>query len=781
MLSESLLMWAVPGLLTVALVVLAARRALRGRAPAQVVPHETSSVPGPGLLSLPRLAQSSPAGLVHSSSTGMAQTGPEALARPTPDEVDYLRQTLGALYQHLDDQNSQVRAIIDTAAEGIIVVDDQGCIDTFNPAAELLFGYMAQEAHGQHLSQFLPSIITEQGVPRVMRGEQEMAGIHGNGCVIPMSVRVSMMQLNAKPTYTCLVADISERKVAAEKLMNAEARYRDLVETAHDLVWSVDPQGRWTYLNNAARTIYGYDPEEMIGCPMSGAQSPKYVAQDATAFVELLNGKELLHYETVHVDRHGKAHNLSFNAKPSLDADGKVVRISGTARDITKQKAFERQLAYQAEHDSLTGLFNRRYFQQELERLVARVARSGASCALFYIDLDQFKYINDTLGHAAGDRLLIEVSRLLQSHLREGDLFARFGGDEFTVLLYNVDTDNALRVAEHLRSLLEAYKFFDAGSVYNVTASLGVAMIDNNILAADECLAQADMAANVAKSRGRNQAYLHNPLDGGKAGMAADMGWAARVRQTLEQDRFHFVYQPIMSLADGQARDYEVLVRMRCDDGHIILPGGFLPAAERFGLIHGVDRWVVSKAITELARLHEAGNKVGFSINLSGRAFEDVTLLPLIRDLLRDTALNPTWVTFEITETAAIANLSAAINFIGALKDIGCHFALDDFGAGFSSFIYLKHLPVDKLKIDGSFVQGLVNGLVDQVMVQSMNQVAHALGKITIAEFVENQQTLDLLKQYGVDFVQGYHVGQPMSAIHTPDYVTGAREVHSAF
>ncbi len=770
-------MWATPGLLAVILAGLVVRNMLR-RAPGQTVTFDASrDAPSPAaakaLLPPPRQLQSTTPPTIQSNLPDVIPINLHG-----QDEVGYLRQALDTVSRHLGDQHAQVRAIIETAAEGIIAVNDQGCIDTFNPAAELLFGCSTQEAYGQHLSRFLPSILTAQGLPRVMRGEQEAEGIHANGCVIAISARVSVMQLNSRLMYTCLVADISERKAAAEKLMHAEARYRDLVETAHDLVWSADTQGRWTYLNKAARTIYGLDPDEMIGCLMSGVYSPTHAAQDAAAFAELLNGKELFHYETVHVDRNGKAHNLSFNAKPYVDAEGKVVRSSGTARDITKQKAFERQLAYQAEHDSLTGLFNRRYFQQELERLVARVARSGASCALFYIDLDQFKYINDTLGHAAGDRLLIEVSRLLQSHLREGDLFARFGGDEFTVLLYNVDNDNAARVAEYLRSLLEAYKFFDAGSVYNITASVGIAMIDNSILTADECLAQADMAANVAKSRGRNQAYMHDPLAGGKADMAADMGWAARVRQTLEQDRFHFMYQPIMSLADGQTHDYEVLVRMRCDDGHVILPSGFLPAAERFGLIHSVDRWVVAKAIQELARLHETGRKVGFSINLSGRAFEDAALLPLIRDLLRDTALNPARVTFEITETAAIANLSAAINFISVLKDMGCQFALDDFGAGFSSFIYLKHLPVDKLKIDGSFVQGLANGLVDQAMVQSMNQVAHALGKITIAEFVETQQTLDLLKQYGVDFVQGYHVGQPMAALNTPASMAGLRGKH---
>ncbi len=362
---ESLLMWAVPGLLAVVLMVLVVHSAVRGREPEQAGSHEklTPSLQSLGLNSA--AFSNEQAGL--NTAPAPVQSSPQG-----QDDVGYLRHTLSTVFQHLGDQNSHVRAIIETVAEGIIVVNDQGCIDTFNPAAEQLFGYTAQEAYGQPLSRLLPSIITMQQVLNVTRGKQEVAGIHANGCVIAMSVRVSMMQLDARCMYTCLVSDISERKAAAEKLMNAEARYRDLVETAHDLVWSVDTQGRWIYLNKAARDIYGYDPEEMIGCLMSEVQSPKHVAQDAGAFAELLNGKELLHYETVHVDRNGKAHNLSFNAKPYVDADGKVVRSSGTARDITKQKAFELQLAYQAEHDSLTGLFNRRYFQQELERLVAR-------------------------------------------------------------------------------------------------------------------------------------------------------------------------------------------------------------------------------------------------------------------------------------------------------------------------------------------------------------------------------------------------------------------------
>ena len=272
---------------------------------------------------------------------------------------------------------------------------------------------------------------------------------------------------------------------------------------------------------------------------------------------------------------------------------------------------------------------------------------------------------------------------------------------------------------------------------------------------------ELDLACNMAKQQGRNRAHLYNPADLDKDDMAADMEWAAQVREMLEHDRFQLVYQPIVSVNDGEILDYEVLVRMVCDDGKVILPGGFMPAAERFGLIHSVDRWIVKRAILQLSKMHQHGQLANFSINLSGKAFEDHTLLPMIQDLLNTTNLDPGYITFEITETAAIANLAAAEQFISALKDIGCLFALDDFGSGFSSFAYLKHLAVDKLKIDGSFVKGMAHSSVDQAMVESMNQVAHALGKQTVAECVENAETLVILKEMGIDRAQGNYIGRP--------------------
>jgi len=677
------------------------------------------------------------------------------------DEIGFVTQILGKLFRQLGEQESHMRAVVETAAEGIIVVDRKGRVRTFNPAAEKLFGYTAAEIRQHALQPLLPELFDAEHDIRLVAGERELEGRHRNGSRVQMSVRVSPMRCNGERLYTCMVADITRRKAMEHQLRDAESRYRDLVETSHDMVWTLDTEGRLSYVNRACATIYGYQPREMLQRHLHEFRSPDHPPADRTAVDALLTGEDAVHFETVHLDSENRPHFLNISARSHKDAAGRVQHISGITRDVTEQKAFQHQLSYNAEHDPLTGMFNRNYFQEELERTVARTARNGTSCALFYVDLDQFKYINDTLGHAAGGRLLVDIAALLSMHVREGDLLARFGGDEFTLLLYNIGKRDVLRAAENFRALCDDYRFNVDDKSWNVSASIGIAMIDRHTASAEEVLSHADLACNMAKQQGRNRVNLYNPADLGKADMQADMSWATQVRDMLEHDRFQLVYQPIVNTVSDEVVDYEVLVRMVCDDGQLILPGGFMPAAERFGLIHSVDRWIVRRAIQELAALRSDGRRVSFSINLSGKAFEDETLLPLIRTLLDEGGLDPTWVTFEITETAAIANLAAAEAFISALKDIGCQFALDDFGSGFSSFAYLKHLPVDKLKIDGAFVKGMAHSSVDQAMVESMNQIAHALGKLTVAECVENGETLKILREMGVDRAQGNYVGLP--------------------
>ncbi len=686
------------------------------------------------------------------------------LLRPQSlDEIGYLVQMLGNVFKRLVEQESHVTAIVDHAAEGIIVLDEKHTIGTFNPAAEHLFGYMHHEISGKPIRWLIPELDTHSLEGNNTDNEHELIGRNRNGSSVPIRVRTSQMLRDEQIYYTLLVADISEQQAAQNLLLEAESRYRNLVETAHDLVWSLDPEGRWIYLNNAVTDIYGYKPEEMLGQHFIQIQAPESKERDDIAFEQLLAGKDLVQYETVHLDKEGNHRYISFNARPMLNDAGDVVSICGTARDITEQKLFEKELTYQTQHDNLTGLYNRSYFQSELERVTSRIARSAAECALLYLDLDQFKYVNDTLGHAAGDRLLKECTEVLRKNIRDGDLLARFGGDEFTILLYNIDHDHALPVAENIRSMFEHYRFNDSGKTINVTCSIGLSMIDNDTESAEEALSHADLACNISKTQGRNCVHEFTEQDTEQSAMAEDMGWISLVRDAIDNDQFKLLYQPIINLSTDEVHGYEVLLRLPTEDGKSIKPGGFIPAAERFGLIHSLDQWAVRHAMERLAELHADNFSTQFAINLSGRAVEDPKLIKLIKDILNTTGLNPASITFEITETTAINNLQAARSFIGNLKDLGCKMSLDDFGSGFCSFTYLKHLPVDSLKIDGSFIQALAHSEVDQAMVKSMNQVAHALGKTTIAEFVENHETMLLLKEYGIDFAQGHYLGRPRS------------------
>ncbi len=683
------------------------------------------------------------------------------------DEIGFLVQTLNRLFHRLGEQDEYVQAIVEHAAECIIVINESQHIEMFNPAAEQLFGYSAHEINHRELSWLLPNITLpkESGTKKIIR--QEIEAAHRSGSKLMLSMHISQMRMNNTLYYILLVGDVTERKATEIMLLEAEERYRNLVVTAHDLVWSMDVKGNWTYLNAAAQHIYGYDAKELLNKPFNFLQPSESKNRDDRAFQSVVEGNELLGYETIHLDKDGRSRHISFNACPHIGADGKVQYITGTARDITEQKEYETELTYQTQHDKLTTLKNRSFFQEELECLISRTTRSGETSALIYLDLDQFKYVNDTIGHAAGDELLIEVSQLLKDKLREGDLLARFGGDEFTILIYNTNEHAIDIVAHNLLRFFESYRFFSKSQLFNITCSMGITIIDNETQSAESALSHADIACNIAKKQGRNCFHIYDPANKQLDGMAEDMGWASRVKNAYENDLFSLVYQPIVSIEHGMVEDYEVLLRMDLDDGQRILPGGFIPAAERFGLINNVDRWTVSRAMHSLVKLHEQNPNIRFAINLSGRAFEDKELLPMIQGILDNTGLEPTCLTFEITETAAIANIAAAKKFIAKLKDMGCQFALDDFGTGFCSFAYLKNLPVDKLKIDGSFVQSLDTSKVDSVMVQSMNQIAHALGKQTIAEFVQNEKTLNILREYGVDYAQGHYFGKPSATIET--------------
>jgi diguanylate cyclase (GGDEF)-like protein len=438
------------------------------------------------------------------------------------------------------------------------------------------------------------------------------------------------------------------------------------------------------------------------------------------------------------------------------------------------------RLQHMADHDALTNLYNRAYFHSELERVVERAKHvHTASCALLYIDLDNFKYVNDTMGHAAGDQLLIEVAGLLRKRTRKGDMIARFGGDEFLVLLYDTQQLTAAEVAEAFRQQLSDYVFTQGGKRVDLACSVGIAMIGADTHSADDALAKADLACHLAKRQGRNQAYMFNPADEAKmSSMSADIGWSRRIREAIEHDRFTLVFQPIVETRSRKVIAREALIRMRDENEQLVMPAGFLPSAERFGLSTEIDKWVIRNAIRMLARQPSREQEICLSINLSAQTLTDSSICDLIGMQMSDYNLNPAQLMFEVTETVAISDLATAEAFLATLKDMGCKTALDDFGSGFTSFAYLKELPVDIIKMDGRYVKNMAEDPMDQAMVKSITDIVHVLGMRTVAEFVEDEACLKLLAGYGVDFAQGYYLGRPQP-LKTQDS-PGAIPIHTA-
>jgi diguanylate cyclase (GGDEF)-like protein len=421
--------------------------------------------------------------------------------------------------------------------------------------------------------------------------------------------------------------------------------------------------------------------------------------------------------------------------------DGVVVSLHGTHQDVTDRKRMEAQLEYQAVHDPLTGLFNRRQFSDELERALRFASRYGRAGAVLMIDIDDFKLVNDTHGHAVGDQLLKSVAAAIAGRARETDLVARLGGDEFTVVLPEAGIEDAREAAEDIRLTI--------GQGSSAKLSIGVAPFDGSTeLVADDILIAADMALYQAKHDGKNRVAVYT----GEAKGA--MSWVERIRAAIDNDRLVLYAQPMIDLASGEVSHKELLIRMVGDDGEMILPGAFLPTAERVGLITEIDRWVTREGL----RLAKHGERV--SINLAGPSIGDAEVMEMVRAAINE-GVEPAHLIFEITETGAMTNMEASRDFVSTLNDFGCGVALDDFGTGFGSFTYLKHLPTSHLKIDTEFVRDILANSTDREVVKSITDVAHSLGKRTVAEGVENAETLEVLRAYGVDCAQGWFVGPP--------------------
>jgi len=557
----------------------------------------------------------------------------------------------------------------------------------------------------------------------------------------------------------------------ASRLRETEHATRELlgyvVESSDDAIVTKSETGMITSWNRAAERLYGYAAAEVIGRNVSMIEPPDRKGEQAAILRRVFGDETVGQLETERVRKDGSTITVSLTISPVRDTDDKIVSVAVIARDITEQKRDEDRLRHLAEHDQLTGLVNRRRFDQELKRELAKAGRYHSHSAVLSVDIDNFKAINDSAGHAAGDAVLTEVADVLASRFRSTDVVARLGGDEFGVLVTAVGIEEARAAADDLLGTIRARPAMYGGMPFRITASIGVTAFQSDDVTASEVLVNADLAMYAAKAAGRDRVVVYTPDEARKARAVAKLTWSQRIQDALERDRFVLHLQPILELASGKVRHGELLLRMRGDRGKLIAPGAFLPAAERFGLIHAIDRWVVQEAIRMIAGA-APGQAPRLGVNLSGESVVgDPELLSMIERELDNAAVDPSNLIFEITETAAIANMTEATRFAQGLTNLGCSLALDDFGTGFGSFYYLKHLPVRYVKLDGEFIHNLPRNPVDEHMVRAIVGVAHGLGIQTVAESVADDETIAMLHQHGVDFAQGFHIGRP-APVHEP-------------
>ena len=565
-----------------------------------------------------------------------------------------------------------------------------------------------------------------------------------------------------------LVAALSRARASEHALYEEKERAEVTLHSIAEGVITTDKSGRVRYMNPIAESLSGHSQREATGLAIdkildlvdetSGEKIDSSVLQclrDDTV-THAITGRVL-------VKPDGDEIPIEENAAPIRDNSGNTIGAVLVFEDVSQTRELTRRLAYQASHDALTGLYNRSEFELRLHNALKKAHAQNQPVTLCYMDLDQFKLVNDTCGHIAGDQLLRQLAHKLQDALRDSDTIARLGGDEFGVLLQDCSVEDARRLASKLRKTVRDHHFIWDGKTFEVGVSIGVVPISTDTHDVTEALSAADVACYAAKEHGRDRVHVYQADDAELQRRRSDMLWVNRIRQALKEDRFRLYQQAIIPIgANGsEAPHHEILLRMLDEDGKLLRPGVFLGAAEQFGLMPDIDRWVIRNTLQWLGENTGpalAGHQL--AINLSGQSLSSRSFLDFVIDLIDASSVDPENINFEITETAAIANLEDATRFIRILKGVGCKFSLDDFGSGMSSFQYLKNLPVDYLKIDGSYVRDLVREPVDRAMVEAVNQIGHAMGMKTIAECVEEQATLDALAVIGVDFAQGYGIAK---------------------
>jgi diguanylate cyclase (GGDEF)-like protein/PAS domain S-box-containing protein len=689
-------------------------------------------------------------------------------------------------------RNSEVKfsGLFESMMEGVYQTSRDGRILVANPAFVNLMGYgSAEELYQVPAGALYWYPGDRETFVRRVESEGELRNEEyilrrkdGSMLVVMDSSRVVRDAHGRVAGFEGTLTDITERKRAETAVFQAKERAQVTLQSIGDAVITTDSDGRIDYMNPVAESLTGWENREaqtqLIGDVFTVVDEATREASENPVMRCLREGRTLgLSEHTVLVNRRGQELAIQDSAAPIRDRAGNLIGAVIVFHDVSKERRLHRALHYQASHDALTGLINRREFENRLTVAVENARQdAGSRHALLYLDLDQFKLVNDTCGHPAGDQLLKQITGVLQSRVRSGDTLARLGGDEFGILLQSCSLDQALRIAESLRQAIRDFRFIWQDGVLEVGASIGIVEITNDTPTVANVMTAADVACYSAKDLGRNRVQLYKPDDVPER--HREMHWVSKLARACDESRFELYFQPIVPISQPivpisatlhEREHFELMLRLRDESGALVTPAEFIPAAERFNVMPSIDRWVVRQALDRLVHRIGAGVKpFTIAVNLSGTSLNDERFLEYLIAELSNNELVAGAMCFEITETAAIANLGNVVYFMRELKARGCHFALDDFGSGLSSFMYLKTLPVDYLKIDGQFVENVTRDRVDRSMVEAISQVGKTMGIQTIAERVESAEVLAELGRLGVGYAQGFHIAKPRSTKDFP-------------
>ncbi|WP_162932125.1 putative bifunctional diguanylate cyclase/phosphodiesterase [Solimonas sp. K1W22B-7] len=678
------------------------------------------------------------------------------------------------------------RAIFNSMFQFIGLLEPDGRLIEINETALDFAGVTASEVAGQpfwktawwqtHMDarQQLRKAIQRAAAGEFVRYETELKGLNGRLLAIDFSIKAVR---DATGQVTMLIAegrDISGRRDAEIALRESETLFRHTFDNAPIGIALVAPDGRWLVVNRALPRIVGYSERELLAMSFQDITHPEDLDSDMALLEQTLAGKrDGYTMDKRYIHKNGHVVDIQLDVSLKRDPQGRPQFFISQIQDISERKRYEDSLTHEAHHDALTGLPNRRYFEDVLDERLYSSGMGRRRQTLLYLDLDRFKLINDTCSHQAGDRVLRELSRLLNDRLRHGDVLARLGGDEFAVIADCAGPEEALRLANSLIQVVGTYRLVWEDRQFQLGLSIGIALADDLTRSSVELLKRADTACYIAKQRGRNRAQVYQQTDEEVRQAHNDMDWASKLEQALDEDRMQLHAQKIVALDGRRNPGLEVLIRLREAGGGLIYPGAFIPAAIRFGLAGKLDRWIVQKTLSYLQQRDRGGDVGGMggysylTLNLSGSSIADPDFRPLLLDTLKETEANPARICFEITEATAFGRQPAAKELLEDLRERGHRILLDDFGSGFTSFECLKSLQVDGIKVDQSYTRDLVHDLVNQTIVQSICKIGQCLNLEVIAEGVEDQATLQALTQLGVRNAQGhlFHVASPLQQL----------------